>query len=96
MLPLLIQTLKKIYRAKKKHTICLGTDLSSKSKLIVFTNANDCDISVLFNNQMISSVSSDLHLGHIIDNQVSQECITNDLIKRVNILSAVFKFILVI
>ena len=68
---------------------------SSKSKLIVFSNANDCDTSVLFNNQMISSVSSEQHLGHIIDNQVSQECIksiTNDFIKRVNVLSAVFKF----
>ena len=68
---------------------------SSKSKLIVFSNANDCDTSVLFNNQMISSVSSEQHLGHIIGNQVSQECIksiTNDFIKRVNGLSAVFKF----
>ena len=68
---------------------------SSKSKLIVFSNANDCDTSVLFNNQMISSVSSEQHLGHIIGNQVSQECIkniTNDFIKRVNVLSAVFKF----
>ena len=44
---------------------------------------------------MISSVSSEQHLGHIIGNQVSQECIksiTNDFIKRVNVLSAVFKF----
>ena len=46
---------------------------SSKSKLIVFSNANDCDTSVLFNNQMINSVSSEQHLGHIIGNQVSQE-----------------------
>ena len=61
---------------------------SSKSKLIVFSNANDCDTSVLFNNQMISSVSSEQHLGHIIGNQVSQECIksiTNDFFKRVNV-----------
>ena len=60
---------------------------SSKSKLIVFSNANDCDTSV--------SVSSEQHLGYIIGNQVSQECIkniTNDFIKRVNVLSAVFKF----
>ena len=66
----------------------------SKSKLIVFSNANDCDTSVLFNNQMISSVSSEQHLGHIIGNQVSQECIksiTNDFFKRVNVY-AVFKF----
>ena len=59
---------------------------SSKSKLIGFSNANDCDTSVLFNNQMISSVSSEQHLCHIIGNQVSQECIksiTNDFIKRV-------------
>ena len=44
---------------------------------------------------MISSVSSEQHLGHIIGNQVSQECIssiTNDFIKRVNVLSAVFEF----
>ena len=44
---------------------------------------------------MISSVSSEQHLGHIIGNQVSQECIksiTNDFIIRVNVLSAVFKF----
>ena len=44
---------------------------------------------------MISSVSSEQHLGHIIGNQVSQECIksiTNDFIKRVNVLSAVSKF----
>ena len=49
--------------------------------------------SVLFNNHMI--VSSEQHLGHIIGNQVSQECIksiTNDFIKRVKVLSAVFKF----
>ena len=46
---------------------------SSKSKLIVFSNANDCDTSVFFNNQMISSVSSGQHIGHIIGNQVSQE-----------------------
>ena len=67
----------------------------SKSKLIVFSNANDCDTSVLFNNQMISSVSSEQHLSHIIGSQVSQECIksiTNDFIKRVNVLSAIFKF----
>ena len=60
-----------------------------------FSNANDCDTSVLFNNQMISSVSREQHLGHIIGNQVSQECIksiTNDFIKKVNVLSAVFKF----
>ena len=59
---------------------------SSKIKLIDFSNANDCDTSVLFNNQMISSVSREQHLGHIIGNQVSQECIksiTNDFIKRV-------------
>ena len=40
-------------------------------------------------------MSSEQHLGHIIGNQVSQECIksiTNDFIKRVNVLSAVFKF----
>ena len=40
-------------------------------------------------------MSSEQHLGYIIGNQVSQECIksiTNDLIKRVNVLSAVFKF----
>ena len=44
---------------------------------------------------MISRMSSELHLGHTIGNQVSQQCnksITNDFIKRVNILSAVFKF----
>ena len=61
----------------------------SKSKLIVFfLNDNDCDTSVLFNNHMISFVSSEQHLGHIIGNQVSQECIrciTNEFIKRVNV-----------
>ena len=65
---------------------------SSKSELIVFSNANDCHTSVLFNNQMISSVSSEQHLGQILGNQVSQECIktiTNDFIKRVNVFSAV-------
>ena len=34
---------------------------------------------------MISSVSSEQHLGHIIGNQVSQECIksiTNDFISK--------------
>ena len=68
---------------------------SSKSKLIVF-QMPDCDTSVLLNNQMISSVSSAQHLGHIIGNQVSQECIKsidNDFTKGVNVLSAVFKFI---
>ena len=43
---------------------------------------------------MISSMYSEQNLGHIIGNQVSQECIksiTNDFIKEVNILSAVFK-----
>ena len=71
---------------------------ANKSKLIVFTNANDCATSVLFKNQMISSVSSEQHLGHIIGNQVSQECnksFTNDFIKKVNILSAIFKLTLV-
>ena len=61
---------------------------SSKSKLIVFEKPMT-DTSVLFNNQMISSVCSKQHLGHNIGNQVSQEyikSITDDF------LSAVFKF----
>ena len=97
-----------ILLAPCKKTLCVLLDIckqfslelqvnfnSSKSKLIVFSNANDCDTSVLFNNQMISSVSSEQHLGHIIGNQVSQECIkniTNDFVKRVNVVSAVFQF----
>ena len=48
---------------------------SSKSKLIVFFKCQWRDTSVLFNNQMISSVSSEQHLGHIIGNHISQECI---------------------
>ena len=71
-----------------KSIICLISLTKSRAVCyIVFTNDNDCDTSVLFNNQMISSVSSELQLGHTIGNQVSQQCFkstTNNFFQKSN------------
>jgi hypothetical protein len=67
-----------------------------KSNLIVFNEGRAVDTSLIFNSQVIESVPSESHLGNIIGNNVTETYIkkvTDDFVKRVNVMLGNFKFI---
>ena len=66
----------------------------NKSKLIAYPKSNsDHDLSITFDGQRVYAKSHDIHIGHIIGDNVSEPTITgarNEFIKKVNVLISYF------
>ena len=87
----------------KRSMNVLCTDLSRdfqvklnthKCKLIAYPKSNsDHDLAITFDGQRVYAKSHDIHIGHIIGDNVSELTITgaiNELIKKVNVLISYF------
>ena len=65
-----------------------------KCELIAYPKStSDHDLSIAFDGQRVYAKSHDIHIGHIIDDKVSELTITgarNELIKKVNVVTSYF------